>query len=260
MKKMSEYKKRPDYLKVFSKRASGSLPEMESSKAVAKIIKNVFRKNKINNLLDIGCGCGHYLRSIKKEIKYGFSYTGLDSQKDFIKEAKNIWKKNLNAKFYAGSIYNLSKFKKMKYDLVMCNNVILHLDDAKKAIGQLCKLKKKYLVIRTLLGPDTMIIKKVYNKSNWAYSNIPVYRQLGKNNTPIEYMNSNIFQVEYIKKIILSAKKPKKIEFLRDNQFKASNITKSQRKEGLRDATYMLDGKQVFSNIILDYYFIIAEY
>ena len=44
MKKMSEYKKRPDYLKVFSKRASGTLPEMESSKAVTKIIKNLFKK------------------------------------------------------------------------------------------------------------------------------------------------------------------------------------------------------------------------
>ena len=31
-------------------------------------------------------------------------------------------------------------------------------------------------------------------------------------------------------------------------------------KEGLRDATYILGGKQVFSNIILDYYFIIVEY
>ena len=95
-----------------------------------------------------------------------------------------------------------------------------------------------------------MIIKKVYNKSNWAYSNIPIHKQLGKNNTPVEYMNSNIFQLEYIKRIIISEKKPKKIQFLRDNQFKASNIAKSQRKEGLRDATYILNGKQVFSNII----------
>ena len=76
-----------------------------------------------------------------------------------------------------------------------------------------------------------MIIKKVYNKSNWSYSNIPIHKQLGKNNAPVEYMNSNIFQSEYIKKIIHSVKKPKKIVFLRDKQFKASNITKSRKKK-----------------------------
>ena len=260
MKRMSEYKKRPDYLKVFSKRATGHLPEMESSKAVSKIIKKLFKKDKLNNVLDIGCGCGHYLRSIKKKIKYNFYYTGVDSQRDFIKEAKKIWKKNLNVKFFKGSVYNLKKFKNNKYDVVMCNNVILHLDDAKKAITQLCKLKKKYLVIRTLLGPDTMIIKKVYNKSNWAYSNISVDKQLGANNSPIEYMNTNIFQIEYVKSLIKSLRKPKRISFLKDNQFKASNITKSMKKEGLRDATYILNGRQVFSNIILDYYFVIIEY
>ena len=123
-----------------------------------------------------------------------------------------------------------------------------------------CKLKKKYLVIRTLLGPDTMIIKKVYNKSNWAYSNISVDKQLGANNSPIEYMNTNIFQIEYVKSLIKSLRKPKRISFLKDNQFKASNITKSMKKEGLRDATYILNGRQVFSNIILDYYFVIIEY
>ena len=32
------------------------------------------------------------------------------------------------------------------------------------------------------------------------------------------------------------------------------------KKEGLRDATYILNGRQVFSNIILDYYFVIIEY
>ena len=34
----------------------------------------------------MGCGCGHYLRSLNKIIKSNLYYTGLDSQKDFIKE------------------------------------------------------------------------------------------------------------------------------------------------------------------------------
>ncbi len=41
---MSEYKKRPDYLKVFSRRARGTLPEMESSKALSKIVKKIISK------------------------------------------------------------------------------------------------------------------------------------------------------------------------------------------------------------------------
>tara|TARA_Y100000741_G_scaffold291577_1_gene231745 strand:- start:76 stop:858 length:783 start_codon:yes stop_codon:yes gene_type:complete len=260
MKKMSEYKKRPDYLKVFSRRARGTLPEMESSKALSKIVKKLLIKNKINKILDVGCGCGHYLTSLNKIIKTKFHYTGIDFKKDFINEAKTIWSKNNNAKFDVGSIYNLRKFKNEYYDFVMCNNVILHLDDAKKAIDQLCQLKKKYLIIRTLLGPNTMIIKKVYNIKNWPYSKVPVIKQLKKNNTPVQYMNSNIFQIEYFKEIIKSSCKIKNISIFKDEDFKALNITKSMQKEGLPDATYILNGKQIFSNIIQNYYFIVVEY
>ena len=73
-------------------------------------------------------------------------------------------------------------------------------------------------------------------------------------------MNSNIFQIEYFKEIIKSSRKIKKIKIFKDNDFKASNITQSMKKEGLADATYILDGKQVFSNILLNYYFIVVEY
>ena len=75
-----------------------------------------------------------------------------------------------------------------------------------------------------------------------------------------QYMNSNIFQIEYFKEIIKSSCKIKNINIFKDEDFKALNITKSMQKEGLPDATYILNGKQVFSNIIQDYYFIVVEY
>lgn len=55
------------YGNLFLKRATGHLPEMESSKALAKIVAQYIKNN--DNISGAGCGVGHYLRSLDKLIK-----------------------------------------------------------------------------------------------------------------------------------------------------------------------------------------------
>ena len=50
-----------NYGDVLYKRAVGDLPEMESSKNKALLMKKYVSDN--TSLLDVGCGAGHYLRS-----------------------------------------------------------------------------------------------------------------------------------------------------------------------------------------------------
>ena len=55
-----------EYGDYFFKRATGQLEEMESSKALCGIISEFYEKGM--SLLDVGCGAGHYLRSLRKRL------------------------------------------------------------------------------------------------------------------------------------------------------------------------------------------------
>lgn len=52
------------YGDILFKRATGELPEMESSKSLVKIMGDVFRPGV--SILDVGCGAGHYYRTFLK--------------------------------------------------------------------------------------------------------------------------------------------------------------------------------------------------
>ena len=62
---LNEYENNINNAKVYFDRATGKSPEMEVSKAMANILKNKIKNN--NHILDVGCACGHYYRSIKKK-------------------------------------------------------------------------------------------------------------------------------------------------------------------------------------------------
>ena len=50
---------------------------MESAKATARKLKEVIRPDE--SILDVGCGVGHYLPSLKRLLDVPFRYTGIDS-------------------------------------------------------------------------------------------------------------------------------------------------------------------------------------
>ena len=90
---LEEYTNNKNNAQIYYNRAIGKSPEMEVSKALAKIVKKIIKKNQ--KVLDVGCACGHYYRSLKREIKNNFFYTGVDPYKIFLDKAKlaNIAKK-----------------------------------------------------------------------------------------------------------------------------------------------------------------------
>lgn len=65
------------YGEVLYRRAIGEFPEMESSKAVAACVENIAKP--IDRILDVGCGAGHYLRSLDRVLPFEFHYMGVDA-------------------------------------------------------------------------------------------------------------------------------------------------------------------------------------
>ena len=128
---LNEYENNINNAKVYFDRATGKSPEMEVSKAMANILKNKIKNN--NHILDVGCACGHYYRSIKKRTNKNFFYTGIDPYKIFLDKAKIAWKRDHNTNFVRGNIYKLP-FLKNQFDITICSNVFIHLNKVKKPL------------------------------------------------------------------------------------------------------------------------------
>ena len=112
------------YGDVFYQRAVGDLPEMECSKAAAKKIVNIARPG--DRIVDVGCGSGHYLRSLLDQIETPFAYHGIDRTQYFVDLAQRAFGNCKSASFGIGDIFKLAEADQSA-DIVMCNNVLLHL-------------------------------------------------------------------------------------------------------------------------------------
>ena len=88
------------------KRIKKTLPEMECSKQLAKIVKKIYKSN--DRILDFGCAAGHYYYSLSK-IDKNIKYWGFDPTKDYINFAKKHFRKNRNTTFDVQSLFSMSK-------------------------------------------------------------------------------------------------------------------------------------------------------
>jgi ubiquinone/menaquinone biosynthesis C-methylase UbiE len=249
------WEKASAYGDVLYKRAIGELEEMESAKALAKTISNYYRPGM--KILDVGCGPGHYLRSLRLRVDKHIDYTGVDATKYYIQLAKKAFGKKPG--FFVGDILNL-KFKDNAFDMVTCNNVILHLPPPPtKAISELLRVSKKFVVIRTVFGERNYIIKEVRSQDEEIKNRLKNEGDLiKKNGDPTRFNFFNLYTTDYLNNIIKKIGHDIKIKIFDDNDWVAFDNRRVSGVSG-RTATRVVDGKQVSGNIILDWKFIVLE-
>lgn len=247
-----EWVRRNDYAETFYKRATGALPEMESSKALASLLAEKIRAN--DSILDVGCGAGHYLRSLLSQVSVPFHYTGADATPAFVEAAVNAWNNQPRTAFKVASVYELP-FEDKQFDIVMCNNVLLHLPSIAKPIGELLRVAKRQVIIRTLIGDRSFRVQEVYSKANWPFSEVPVEQEFDDSGEPASYGFENIYSRGYFESVIRRANPKVDIQLIEDNFFDAEAINRSAGTEGLPHPTRVLGGKQVFGYVITPWWF-----
>lgn len=96
---------------------------------------------KVISVLDVGCGEGFTLKQFEDK-KIGKNLVGVDNLRTAISIGKKI---HPNLDLSKGDVYNL-EFADSSFDLVLCTEVLEHLEDPKKAINEMKRVSKKYLV------------------------------------------------------------------------------------------------------------------
>jgi ubiquinone/menaquinone biosynthesis C-methylase UbiE len=227
------------YGETLYKRATGELPEMESSIKMAKELKKVIKSRE--SVLDVGCGAGHYLRSLKREIQDEFYYKGIDSTHYYIELARRAFNSDKKAEFAVSDIYNIN-LNDSSYDIVMCNNLLLHLPSIKRPLEELVRVAKKTVFVRFLCGERSFRIKDID----------PQKEEYLENGEPVNFYYLNIYSRHYIEKILYSNTKVSKWTLEPDTDFDKQRIIDSQAQhKGAFNATEIIDNFQVNGYILL---------
>lgn len=140
-------------------------------------IIDIFKKEKIKRVLDLGCGIG---RNLIPLAKHGFIVDGIDYAPEAIKQTKSILKKEkLKATLIEGNIYKTLPYKNESFDGLISVQVIQHANEnnlvrAIKEIyrvlkpggiifvtvcGRISKGKVRYCLVKTAkkIAPNTYV-------------------------------------------------------------------------------------------------------
>src|SRR3990167_9458135 len=105
------------------------------------VVKTI-RPLNIDSVLDVGCGEGFTLARLQKE-KIGKEFEGIEYDEGAIELGKKLYPR-LNIQ--KGDIYKLPH-KSNSVDLVICTEVLEHLENPKKAYRELIRVSKKYVLL-----------------------------------------------------------------------------------------------------------------
>ncbi|MBI5044386.1 MAG: class I SAM-dependent methyltransferase [Candidatus Levybacteria bacterium] len=103
-------------------------------------------------VLDVGCGEGFTLEKLRTN-GVGERLEGVD----FLDRAIELGKKeHPKLKLKQGTIYDLD-YKDNSFDLVICSEVLEHVDDPEKALKELVRVSKKYCLLSVPNEPFFML-------------------------------------------------------------------------------------------------------
>lgn len=132
----------------------------------------VIKPLKIKAILDVGCGEGFSLNKMN-ENNIGEKLEGIDYSKEAISLGKNLFP-HLSLK--TGSIYDLP-YKNNSFDLVLCTEVLEHLDNSQKGLEEVVRVSKKYILASVPNEPFFMLSNLLRGKNITRFGNDPEHIQ-----------------------------------------------------------------------------------
>jgi len=119
-------------------------------------------------VLDAGCGEGFSLNKLM-ENKIGEEIEGIENSKEAILIGKKIFPK---AKIKLGDIYNLP-YPSNYFDLVLATEVLEHLENPQKALSEIIRVAKKYIILSVPNEPIFRLANFLRGKYVKRFGNSP---------------------------------------------------------------------------------------
>ncbi|EKD65338.1 MAG: methyltransferase type 11 [uncultured bacterium] len=121
-----------------------------------------------NTVLDAGCGEGFTLNKLMSN-NIGKSIEGVEYTKEAITLGKKLFPK---AKIKSGSIYELP-YKNNSFDLVICTEVLEHMEYPQKALLEALRVSKKHIILSVPNEPFFRIANLLTGKYVNEFGNSP---------------------------------------------------------------------------------------
>jgi ubiquinone/menaquinone biosynthesis C-methylase UbiE len=239
------------YGDILYRRALGALPEMESARAIAQLLKDQVRCD--DRLLDVGCGAGHYLRSLRQAISVPFSYTGADATALYIALARQAWHCDTAARFAVADAFALP-FADGAFDLVMSCNLLLHLPSIARPLQELVRVSRRHVVVRTLIGERSFRIQEV--RGTETASDPDEFDDAGE---PGRFNYYNIYAQAYIEKLLTRMPRVTGYRILQDTWVDTARLATDLARQPRFNATRLIDGWQVNGYILQPWHFVCID-
>lgn len=170
----------------FSKR----LYEYEGKKRLREICtlyKNIDLKNK--KILDVGCGYGEILYILKKD--FNCTVLGIEPSS----RAAKVGRKNFGIEI---KDILLEEFEEgNKFDVIICNHTLEHVEDPKNFLGKIYKLLKKdgylYIEVPNILKPYFPLEVFLYNEHLINFSSYTLNKLLNLSGFKVSKYSDNTF-------------------------------------------------------------------
>jgi len=160
---------RREYGEVMRKRATGDLPEMAQVTQFLKLFSESYQSG--TNVLDVGCGAGHFLRALRK-LDPDIVHQGVDAESHYIRIAKSVWKEYSNAAFQVGGTGTLKELPHGSFESFISYMVLPFMYDYKDALRTYLSLTRRHGFLRLMLADHTYITKRYKWDKKIVYYNI----------------------------------------------------------------------------------------
>lgn len=146
-------------------KSSSTLQQKLLNNFEANLLREIGALNP-QSILDVGCGEGFTLEKLRK-AKIGQHLEGVDFLELAIKLGK---KEHPKLTLKQGSIYDLN-YKANSFDVVICSEVLEHIDDPEKGLAELVRVTKKYCVLSVPNEPFFMLGNLLRGKNVSRFGN-----------------------------------------------------------------------------------------